>query len=30
VIVDGDPTLDSIGLTVPLAEIYRTTRLAGA
>jgi hypothetical protein len=28
VIEDGDLTLDSIGLTVPLAAIYRTTRLA--
>jgi Uma2 family endonuclease len=28
VIEDGDLTLDSIDLTVPLAAIYRTTRLA--
>ena len=28
VIEDGDLILDSIGLTVPLAAIYRTTRLA--
>jgi Uma2 family endonuclease len=28
VIEDGDLTLDSIGLTLPLAAIYRTTRLA--
>jgi Uma2 family endonuclease len=28
VIESGDLTLESIGLTVPLAEIYRTTRLA--
>jgi Uma2 family endonuclease len=28
VIEDGDLTLDSIDFTVPLAEIYRTTRLA--
>ena len=27
-IEDGDPTLDSIGMTVPLASFYRTTRLA--
>ncbi len=27
-IEDGDLTLDSIGFTVPLAAIYRTTRLA--
>jgi Uma2 family endonuclease len=30
VMTDGDLTLDSIGLTVPLAEVYRTTRLARA
>lgn len=28
VVTDGDLTLESIGLTVPLAAIYRTTRLA--
>lgn len=28
VITDGDLTLDSIGLTLPLGAIYRTTRLA--
>jgi Uma2 family endonuclease len=28
VIEDGDLILDSIGLTVPLADIYRTTRLS--
>jgi Uma2 family endonuclease len=28
VIVDGDLILDSIGLTIPLIAIYRTTRLA--
>jgi Uma2 family endonuclease len=28
VVEDGDLTLDSIGLIVPLASIYRTTRLA--
>jgi hypothetical protein len=28
VIEDGDLTFDSIDLTVPLATIYRTTRLA--
>jgi len=30
VIEDGDLTLDSIGFSVPLAAIYRTTRLARA
>ena len=28
VIVDGDLVLDGIGMSVPLAEVYRTTRLA--
>ena len=28
VIEDGDLILDSIGFTVPLADVYRTTRLA--
>jgi hypothetical protein len=30
VIEDGDLILDSIGLTVALAAIYRATRFAGA